>query len=56
MKHPKTAKDILKKLIRNFGVMFDCPYEYGIKKGTSCNEKANIGCRDCWLSAIKDLR
>ena len=53
MKHPKTAKELVKKLINDFGLSLNCPKHYGLKKDKPC---LTVSCRKCWLSAIKDLK
>ena len=59
MKHPKTAKEVLKGIL-NFDILFKryCPSYYGLKDfrsiRTSCD--GHNDCTECWLKTIKDLK
>jgi hypothetical protein len=57
MKQPKTAKELLESLILTICHYGGCPAKYGMKVNKKCCGYFEIvQCKNCWLSAIKDLR
>ncbi len=56
MKHPKTAKEVLKQIALGVDLRMPirCPKNYGLENNkTLCSSDKCVG---CWLSAIKDLK
>ena len=52
MKHHKTAKEVLEKVVEDGCCTGICPSRVGLED-MNCDKTQ---CIDCWISAIKDLK